>query len=63
MNRDLRLKIITNYDSQAEFARVVGRDESIVSRVIRGRKTLKDEEKKRWALLLRCKPEEIFQSA
>ena len=62
MNRNLKLRIISNYDSQADFSKAIGRAQSLVSRVVRGRKTLTMDEKRRWAVLLHCKSEDIFQN-
>ena len=60
MNWNLKKRIFELYQSQSNFAEVVNVDDSTVSRVITGRKRLSNEEKKRWAFLLRCKPEKIF---
>jgi len=60
MNKSLKLKIIEKFDTQADFAQVVNEDESIISRVIRGRRELNPEKQRAWARALKCKPEEIF---
>ena len=62
MNRILRLRIIQKYDSQADFAKLLGIDESVVSRVIRERRELSPEECQRWADALGCKPEDVFET-
>ena len=62
MNRRLRLKIIERFDSQAEFAKAAQIDESVLSRVIRERKTLSEGEMAKWAKLLSCSPDDIFQA-
>jgi plasmid maintenance system antidote protein VapI len=36
MNLILKAKIVENYGTQADFAQVIGIDETIVSRVVRG---------------------------
>jgi len=60
MNWNLKKRIFELYQSQSNFAEAVNVDDSTVSRVITERKQLSNDEKKRWALLLRCKPEQIF---
>jgi hypothetical protein len=61
INRKLKIKIIEHYGTQADFAEVVGKDEAVVSKVIRGRRQLDPAEKQRWAAILRCEPEQLFQ--
>jgi plasmid maintenance system antidote protein VapI len=63
MNWNLKKRIVELYYSQSNFAEAVNVDDSTVSRVITERKQLPNEEKKRWALLLRCKPEQIFHGS
>ena len=60
MYRRLRIKIIERYDSQAEFAIQLSIDESLVSRVIHGRKKLNEVERTRWYYALDCKEKDIF---
>ena len=60
MNKPLRLKIIQHFENQANFSSVINVDESIVSRVIRGRRELSEKDKHLWAKVLNTKPEEIF---
>lgn len=60
MNKTLRLRIIERYGTQADFAQDVRVDESLVSRVIRGRRRLSSNDQKRWAKYLRSKPGKLF---
>jgi hypothetical protein len=60
MNKILRFKIIEKFGSQAEFSMAVKEDESTISRVLRGRRKLRKDAKKKWAKVLGCLPEEIF---
>jgi len=60
MNRKLKAKIIENFESQANFAQIIKTDESIISRVVRGRRVLSPETQERWALALGVKRKEIF---
>ena len=60
MNLDLKAMIVKRFGCQSDFAVVIKTDESIVSRVVRGRRQLSQDEQKRWASLLGCKPAEIF---
>lgn len=63
MNRKLKAKIVENFESQANFAQIIKADESIISRVIRGRRPLPVETQKQWAAILGCKVGEIFPDA
>jgi len=49
VNNLLKAEIVKRLGSQAEFARIIGEHEPVVSRVIRGRDTLTDEDAKKWA--------------
>ncbi|UCF83759.1 MAG: XRE family transcriptional regulator [Desulfobacteraceae bacterium] len=60
MNRTLKLAIIREFGTQADFSMAIREDESIVSRVIRGRRSLSSEKKKEWAKVLKSKPQELF---
>ena len=60
MNLKLKAMIIKKFGSQAEFSMVIKKDESTISRVIRGRRKLNDKQKNIWAKALRCEPNEIF---
>jgi ribosome-binding protein aMBF1 (putative translation factor) len=60
MNKRLKLKIIEMFGSQADFAQAIKEDESVVSRIIRGRRKLDDQQKRKWAAALDCNPDQIF---
>jgi hypothetical protein len=60
INWELKKKIKEQFGSQAKFASVIQVPEPIISRVINGYKILSEEEKKRWAICLRCEHEKIF---
>ena len=61
MHKTLKLKIIEVYGTQADFAQRIGRDESYVSRVIRGRRKLDLIAQQNWADALGCRPRELFK--
>ena len=63
MNWKLKRRILDLYQSQANFAEAAKVHDSMISRVVRGRRKLSREEKKRWAFLLRCKPGQIFHES
>ena len=52
MNWRLKEAILRSYGTQVDFARAVGISDSVVSRVVRGRKELSEEERKKWTKLL-----------
>lgn len=60
MNKRLKLKIIEMFETQADFARAVDENESVVSRVIRERCELGQARKLKWAKILRCRPGQLF---
>jgi ribosome-binding protein aMBF1 (putative translation factor) len=61
MNRKLKARIIEKFGSQWEFAKAIEEHESTVSRVIRGRQSLSENERRKWATALNIKePEKIF---
>lgn len=62
MNLSLKFKILEKFSSQANFAQVVKADESTVSRIIRGRRTLDPELQLIWAKALGCNPKDIFSN-
>jgi len=61
MNRALRLKIYECCNFQADFAMKLRVDEGFVSRVIHGRKVLKESEKTEWSRALNCSVDDIFK--
>ena len=60
MNWLLKKKILEVYGTQADFANAIKTDETLVSRVVRGRRMLSPAIQKIWADVLRCKPKDIF---
>jgi len=56
MTKSLRLRILEKFESQANFAMKLKIDESVVSRIIRGRKKLTKENREKWAKALECDP-------
>jgi len=54
MHRALRLEILKNFDTQADFAAAVGEHDSKVSMVLRGRRKLSSKQAKRWIKVLKC---------
>lgn len=54
MNKNLKSKIIEKYGFQADFAQKAGFHESLVSRVLRGRRLLTKEESEKWKKILQC---------
>ena len=60
MNWDLKMKIIERFRSQANFAKEIHTDETLVSRVVRGRRKLKPAIQRLWADALQCKTRDIF---
>lgn len=62
MNKKLKAKIIEHYGSQFLFAVMMGLHETAVSRIIRGRRTLSAEDRKRWADALNVdEPDTLFE--
>ena len=55
MNWKLKERIVEHFGTQADFAQKAGVDETIVSRVVRGRRVLSESEKSRWARILKIK--------
>ncbi len=61
MNLKLKSQIILKYGSQSNFAQALREDETIISRVIHGRRELDNAKQERWAASLGCSSQEIFQ--
>ena len=59
-NIKLKVKIIEHFGSQIRFAMRLGVNDSIVSKVIHRYLVLSKEEQLRWAVLLNCKPGDVF---
>lgn len=62
INWRLKAKIADCFGNQANFAEELGTSEPLVSYVVRGRRELKSEEKRRWSRLLKCSPKEVFSN-
>jgi hypothetical protein len=60
-NLALKFRILERFRTQADFAQTVGVNDAVVSRVIRGYKSLKPERQRVWAKTLRC-PLRIFKT-
>lgn len=60
MNLKLKIKIIENFGTQADFAQEIKEDETLVSRVVRGRRTLPEEKQAQWAKALNTDRNELF---
>jgi len=56
MNKKLKAKIVEAFGSQADFAQKIRVDESVISRVVRGRRTLSPEDQAKWVKVLKCDP-------
>ena len=52
MNKILKAKIVERYGTQADFAEAIDTDETIISRIIRGRRQLNSEKQLIWAKAL-----------
>lgn len=61
-NQELKAEIIRQHGSQYRFAAKLGIQESIVSSVIRGRRSLSESERQRWAERLGVAPEKLFRT-
>jgi len=61
MNRFLKAKIVERFGTQADFGQAIGEDETLISRVVRGRRQLSLERKVKWADALGCKVKELFR--
>jgi len=61
MNLKLKEKIVEKYGTQADFAQVIEMDDSLISKIIRGRRKLDPEKQIEWANALGCQPKDIFK--
>lgn len=61
INLSLKMKILEKFPTQADFAKVAGTTENVVSEVIRDRRPVTDEIRNKWSKILRVKPESIFE--
>lgn len=62
-NRILKSKIIEHFGTQSDFAVAIGSSDPAVSRVVRSRRELTDDEKAQWARVLKSKSGELFGAA
>ena len=62
-NVRLRKKIKEQFDSQIAFAFHLGEHDSLVSKVVRGWKTLPPERQEKWAEALEADCKELFNNA
>jgi len=62
MHVKLKMKIYEKFPSQADFAQAMNVHESTVSQVVRGRRILQESEQRRWAAILDCEPNDVFQN-
>jgi transcriptional regulator with XRE-family HTH domain len=60
MNRKLKAKIVEKFGTQSDFANVVSVDETLVSKIVRGRRELPEDTKRAWADALGSEISEIF---
>jgi plasmid maintenance system antidote protein VapI len=60
MNKKLKAKIFEKFGTQGDFAQAVNVDETIVSKIIRGRRKLDSDKQFIWAEALGCKPKDLF---
>jgi len=61
VNNFFKGKIVQEFGTQADFAAAVGVDESVVSRVVRGRRDIPVQIKRQWAEVLKCDAQELFR--
>jgi len=57
----LRLRILTEFPTAADFAQAASEHESTVSRILRGRKALDRERAYKWSLLLHCTEAQLLE--
>ncbi len=62
MNLRLKGRIVERFGSQADFAEAAKTAEGTVSRVVRGRQRLSKRERDRWAKILGCDSESLFEA-
>ncbi len=61
MNRQLKAEIIRRFGAQYPFAHALGIREATVSSVIQGKRSLTEDEQRKWADLLSVdEPEKLF---
>jgi transcriptional regulator with XRE-family HTH domain len=60
-NWPLKQRIGTNFRSQLDFAQALRIHPTFVSKVVRGRRSLSEEQREQWAEALKCRSEELFK--
>jgi transcriptional regulator with XRE-family HTH domain len=60
MNKALKSAIFLKFGTQEDFAAAIEERPSLVSNVIRGRRSISDERKRAWATALGCAVTDIF---
>jgi plasmid maintenance system antidote protein VapI len=60
MNRKLRAKIVEVFGTQSDFAQAIDEDETYVSRIVRGRRSLTPERAEKWSEALKCTPRQFL---
>ena len=60
-NLKLKSRIVERFRTQADFSDAIKIDETLISRIVNGRRKLPDADKKKWAKVLDCAPEELFE--
>ena len=63
MNRKLKARIIEKFGSQSDFSEAIKMQESTISRVVRGRRELNEEDQKIWAEVLDTELKDLFDFA
>ena len=56
MNLKLKARIVEKFGTQSDFAPVIDTDESLISKIVRGRRTLPVEKQVEWAEALGSTP-------
>jgi transcriptional regulator with XRE-family HTH domain len=57
----LKFRIIELFGYQADFAQRAGVQESLVSRVVRGRRSISKEDQKKWGKILQQDVKNLFE--
>ena len=57
MNRKLKARIVEMFGTQADFAQAIGVDDAIISKVVRGRRSLSAKNQMLWEQKLDCSSE------
>jgi transcriptional regulator with XRE-family HTH domain len=60
MNKDLKAAIFKEFGTQGDFAQAINVDETLVSKIVRGRRKLDQEKQLVWAEALNSTPKELF---